>query len=282
MPAGLALALLLAAADVRAPIRIEPADLGPGSPFIVRVTRSDATRVTGTVFGRPLMFTGSAPEWTALGGVDLDDPVGETTLRVAITRRSGKRETATSRLKVGKRDYPTEELTVEEKYVEPPPEVSARIAREAALLNETYARVTPERLDGGRVTPPLPGVEGRNFGRRRVFNGQPRSPHTGADLSAPPGTAVRAAAAGRVVLTQELYFSGNLIVLDHGAGVFTQYAHLSAFEVAVGALVDAGQVIGRVGATGRVTGPHLHFGARVGAARVEPFALLELLRGGGA
>ena len=277
MPAGLALALLLAAADVPAPIRIEPADLGPGSPFIVRVTSPDATRVTGTVFGRPLTFVGTGGEWTAMGGVDLDDPVGEAPLQVDIERGSGKRSTARATLRVGARDYPTEELTVEEKYVEPPAEVSERIARETALLNETFGRVTPERLDKGRVTPPLPGVEGRNFGRRRVFNKQPRSPHSGADLSAPTGTPVVAAAAGRVVLAQELYFSGNMIVLEHGTGVFTMYAHLSAFEVAAGATVEPGQVIGRVGATGRVTGPHLHFGARIGAARVEPFALLKLL-----
>ncbi len=124
---------------------------------------------------------------------------------------------------------------------------------------------------------PLAGVKGRNFGRRRIFNDKPRSPHSGTDLSAPEGTPVEAAAAGRVALAEDLYFSGNLVVLDHGGGVYTLYAHLSRIDVEVGQPVKAGEIVGLVGATGRVTGAHLHWGARIGEARVDPASLLDLL-----
>jgi murein DD-endopeptidase MepM/ murein hydrolase activator NlpD len=111
-----------------------------------------------------------------------------------------------------------------------------------------------------------------------VFNGKPRSPHSGTDLTAPEGTPVQAAAGGVVALADDHYFSGRIVVLDHGGGIYTAYAHLSRIEVAAGDSVQAGETIGRVGATGRVTGAHLHWGARVGGARVNPDSLLELLR----
>ena len=123
---------------------------------------------------------------------------------------------------------------------------------------------------------PLPGVTGgRNFGHRRVFNGQPRAPHSGADLSAATGTPVRAANRGRVVLAKNLFFSGNAVFIDHGLGVYSVYLHLSEIGVEPGAMVGRGDVVGLAGATGRVTGPHLHWGVRVLDARVDPFSLLE-------
>jgi murein DD-endopeptidase MepM/ murein hydrolase activator NlpD len=110
-----------------------------------------------------------------------------------------------------------------------------------------------------------------------VFNGQPRNPHSGADFLSPSGTPIHAPNAGRVMLARELYFSGNTVVIDHGLGLFSLLAHLSAIDVHEGDRVAADQVVGRVGATGRVTGPHLHWAVRAGAARVDPLSVLALL-----
>jgi murein DD-endopeptidase MepM/ murein hydrolase activator NlpD len=123
-------------------------------------------------------------------------------------------------------------------------------------------------VEGGRPT--------GGFGLRRVINGQPRSPHTGYDWAAPVGTPVLAANAGRVALVAEHFFAGRNIVLDHGLGLFTFYYHLDETRVGPGEPVAAGQVIGAVGATGRVTGPHLHFAVVLAGARVDPESLLAL------
>ncbi len=116
--------------------------------------------------------------------------------------------------------------------------------------------------------------DGRNFGHRRVFNGQPRAPHSGADLRATTGTPIYAANRGRVVLAKDLFFSGNAVFIDHGYGLFTTYLHLSQIDVAVGEMVEQGQQLGLAGATGRVTGAHLHWGVRLVDARVDPFSLI--------
>jgi murein DD-endopeptidase MepM/ murein hydrolase activator NlpD len=126
---------------------------------------------------------------------------------------------------------------------------------------------------------PLDGVTtGGNFGRRRILNGQPGSPHTGVDFPSPTGTRVHAAQRGRVVLADSLYFPGNTVILDHGLGIYTLYGHLSAISVKVGDLVAPGTVLGKVGATGRVTGPHLHWGLTANNARVNALQIVKLLR----
>src|SRR5690606_30907835 len=126
----------------------------------------------------------------------------------------------------------------------------------------------------GSVALPVAGRPSSNFGLRSVYNGQPRSPHGGVDFSSPTGTPVRAPAGGRVALAEDLYFTGQTVILDHGLGLFSVLAHLSAMQVEQGSLVDGGTVVGRVGATGRVTGPHLHWGIRLHGARVDPISLI--------
>jgi murein DD-endopeptidase MepM/ murein hydrolase activator NlpD len=125
---------------------------------------------------------------------------------------------------------------------------------------------------------PAEGPAGSPFGLRRFFNGEPRSPHAGIDIKAPKGAPVVASNRGRVALTDELFFTGKTVVLDHGLGLFTLYVHLSEIEAKAGTMVDRGARIGKVGATGRVTGPHLHWGMRLGGQRVDPLALLEVLK----
>lgn len=262
-------------------IKVAPERPVPGTALRITISGVGAdARLRGTALETELVFLrGADGIWAAFAGVDLETPPGVYTFRVHGEWDGGATLEHAGEITVVAKDYPTEQLKVAAKYVEPPPEVAARIARESAALKELWARATPERVYDGATLRPLAGVPGRNFGRRRVFNGKPRSPHSGADLAAPVGTEVPAAARGRVALARELYFSGNLVVLDHGGGVYTLYAHLSRMNVSEGAMVAAGDIIGRVGATGRVTGPHLHWGARIGEARVDPGPLLELLAG---
>ena len=124
---------------------------------------------------------------------------------------------------------------------------------------------------------PIPGeTSGTNFGHRRIFNGEPRAPHAGADLRAKTGTPIHATNRGRVVLAKSLFFTGNTVILDHGMGIYSLYAHLSRLDVKVGDIINNGQQVGLSGATGRVTGPHLHWGMMVQGARVDPFTLVNL------
>lgn len=171
--------------------------------------------------------------------------------------------------------YPTESITgIEEKYVSPPPAELARIEREQKETAAVFARATPRKfaLPLGAPLADLP--EGGRFGARRIFNGQARSPHGGTDFHAAPGTTVFAAADGVVALAANQYFAGNAVYIDHGDGLVTMCFHFSAILVKAGDEVKRGQAIGKVGATGRVTGPHLHFGARWRGARVDPQLLL--------
>jgi len=168
-------------------------------------------------------------------------------------------------------------LTVPREMVELDPEAARRVAIERERLEDLWRRVTPERYWRGRFVPPVTVTERpHGFGFRRIINGQNRSPHAGADYAAPLGSGVQASNRGRVALAEEQFFGGNALVLDHGGGLYTIYLHLQESLVRVGEMVDKGQAIGRVGATGRATGPHLHFGVRLQGARVDPAALLRI------
>ena len=170
-------------------------------------------------------------------------------------------------------------LRVNEAYVTPPPAVEARIAREAAKLQTLMKGRTPRAWEGAFISP-VPVQPSDNFGMRSVFNGQPRQPHGGVDFSSPTGTPIRTPGAGRVVLADDLYFTGNTVLLDHGLGLFSLMAHLSKISVTEGQLVSRGETLGLVGATGRVTGPHLHWAVRLGGARVDPLSLLAMTAAG--
>jgi murein DD-endopeptidase MepM/ murein hydrolase activator NlpD len=273
----LSITIAVAAALV---VSVTPDRLTPGEPARIDVAGVPAgATVSGRFLDRDLVFL-PAPGGArlAFAGADLDVEPGVHRLEVTLREAGGAVATRAVEVTVDPKDYPVESLTVEPDYVEPPPEVSERIARETAALQALWRSASPEILFDGAVRRPIEGVEGRNFGRRRVFNGEPRSPHSGTDLSAPQGTPVVAAAGGVVALADDHYFSGRIVVLDHGGGVYTAYAHLSRIDVAAGDTVRAGDPIGRVGATGRVTGAHLHWGARVGGARVNPESLLPLLQ----
>jgi len=215
--------------------------------------------------------------WFAVLGVDLETKPGDHAINIVRTYADGRILRETETMTVAAREFPTTRLTVEPKYVELSDANQERTARERGEINAIYTTLTPDVYWSKPFQAPIPGTTGgRNFGHRRVFNDQPRSPHSGADLKATTGTPIEAANRGRVVLAKNLFFSGNAIFIDHGLGIYTVYLHLSETQVAEGDLVEKGQVIGLAGDTGRVTGPHLHWGARILDARVDPFSLLSL------
>jgi Peptidase family M23 len=231
----------------------------------------------GSLGGRPLSFFPYAGGRAALVGIDVETKSGLQPWRVAIMTPSDPPQTIEGRLKIHHRDFPVQRLTLPKKMVDLNPETERRVAAEAGQLRTLYRTVTPERFWRGRFTRPVGGSEpGTGFGARRVINGQPKAPHTGIDFGADTGTPVVAVNDGRVALVADFFFPGRLVVIDHGLGLYTLYFHLQEAAVTDGERVSRGQPIGAVGATGRATGPHLHFGAHVGAARIDPATLFEL------
>lgn len=196
-------------------------------------------------------------------------------LLVQVTSPSGRSETAT--VQVTPRDWPIEHVNgVPPKTVNPPPEIAARIEREQALV--TAARLRDDERTDFAVPFQWP-VEGRisgRFGNARVYNGQPGAGHSGMDIAAPAGTPVKAPAGGVVTFAApDLYLTGGTVLLDHGYGVSSNFLHLSRIDVTVGDRIEPGQVIGAVGATGRATGPHLHWGMNWFDTRIDPLLVLE-------
>ena len=211
-------------------------------------------------------------------GVDLEKAPGEYELKITGETASGEKMSCSVKVPVRQGRFATERLQVGKEFVEPSPEQVKRANEERQKLRDIFDSVTPERLWDGPFRIPLDGVTtGSNFGKRRILNGNPGSPHGGADLPGVTGTTVHAAQRGKVALAEELFFSGNTVVLDHGLGIYTFYGHLSEIDVKVGDVLEAGALLGKVGATGRVTGPHLHWGLTVGRARVNPLLLVKLL-----
>jgi murein DD-endopeptidase MepM/ murein hydrolase activator NlpD len=282
--AAIALAwLLVVAAPVAATaslrLAVDARAEQPGEPVLIVITSDvDLTAVEAEAFGhRTAGWRGaSARDWCVLVGIDLDVTLGRHPVTVTARTASGDiRETLN--LDVVAKTFRTRRLTVDDAFVNPPASAQARIEAEHAEQTRLFATVTPARLWGRGFVRPVPQPANSAFGTRSVFNGQPRNAHSGADFQSPAGTTVGAPAGGRVVLAKALYYSGQTVIIDHGLGVYSLLAHLSRIDVAVGDTIEAGATVGRVGATGRVTGPHLHWTVRIGDARVDPLALLTLV-----
>ena len=218
--------------------------------------------------------------WEALLGVDLELKPETYPLSLGANTESGREATCSVGIAVKEGKFATESLKVAPNFVQPNSEQLARAEEERKKLRAIYATVTPERLWDGAFQYPLESVHtGGNFGKRRVLNGTPGSPHGGVDFPAPAGTPVYAAQRGRVALAEALYFSGNTVILDHGLGLYTFYGHFESIAVKEGDVVEKGALIGKVGATGRVTGPHLHWGLSVNRARANPIDLIAMFGG---
>jgi len=277
---SLLLALALCAPAAAEPtLAIQSRAVQRGELLLVIVEGEAAKKPPTADFqGKPLEFfqAASTGTWLAFIGLDLDAPTGPSPLKAVLHDPSGRTVRRTETLDVGPGKFPVQELKVEQKFVTPAKSDAERAESESVKVHELYAHGEEKRLFEGRFDPPIPGAATARFGERRVFNGQPRSPHSGMDLKAKKGVPVRSPAAGKVVLAGPLYFSGNTIILDHGLGITTLYAHLSKMLVKRGDMVKKGQLIGKVGATGRVTGPHLHWALKFHEARVDPYSLVAL------
>ena len=251
----------------------------PGEIVVLEVVPSERpVMVRATAFGSTVRFfpDDDGRVWRGLIGLDLETEVGPHDVAIRATQASGAPARATYTLEVEPKSFPTRRLTVAPNFVNPPPEVIERIQREAARQQEIFTTSSEERLWQDGFLRPVPGESTSSFGRRSVFNGEPRNPHSGTDFRSGLGTPIAAPSRGRVVLAEDLYFSGNCVILDHGWGLYSFFAHLSEIDVQEGDQVGQGDVVGKVGATGRVTGPHLHWTVRLNNARVDPIALMTL------
>ena len=250
----------------------------PGELVVLTLTTPDGVEdVRLRAFTRDVRAFREAPRtWRALVGIDLDVAPGVHAVLIEGRSANGTIR-ATHDLRVRPHAFATRTLKVDEAFVNPPAETQARIHRESAELQRIWQASAPDRLWSEPFVRPVPGEAVSRFGTRSIFNGQPRSPHSGADFMSPTGTPIHAPNGGRVVLARDLYFSGNTVVIDHGLGLFSLLAHLSTIAVRDGDRVSANEIVGRVGATGRVTGPHLHWAVRASDARVDPMSVLALL-----
>jgi murein DD-endopeptidase MepM/ murein hydrolase activator NlpD len=270
-------ALLSSTQAPPAPLRVNaPATtLQPGSVVLLTIDTGDPVpALRARAFNRELApFRADGATWQVLVGIDMDVKPG--TYPVEI--EAGPQARTVYSLAVKPRRFPTRTLKVDPDLVNPPPSEMERIARETQQLHRIWDAPASARIWDGPFVPPVPDAANSSFGTRSIYNGQPRSPHSGTDFLSPAGRPIKAPNAGRVVLAAPLYFTGGTVVIDHGLGVLSLFAHLSSIGVREGDTVKTGDVIGEVGATGRVTGAHLHWSVRVAGARVDPLSLLAAL-----
>ena len=218
----------------------------------------------------------TSPGLLAFIGLDLGLEAGSYDMEVFIDKAAGEREYIKKQIIVPGKEFPLKKLWVDEKFVTPPKKFHERIRREREILDVVYEISSDEWLGEGLFIFPSTGKPVPNFGERRIFNNRPRSSHRGIDIIVPYGTPVAASNSGRVVLASHLYYAGKTVIIDHGMGVFTLYCHFSKIRTERGKLVKKGDIIGEIGATGRVTGPHLHWSVKVMGTSVDPFSILSL------
>jgi murein DD-endopeptidase MepM/ murein hydrolase activator NlpD len=222
---------------------------------------------------RAVLIVRQADGWLAIVGISLDTAPGA--YHVDVQQRGAAAQALP--FHISAKQYRVQELKVPPSQVNLSPEDEARVSREQEKVRGVLAAFTPDPPATLRLAQPVPGVRSSSFGLRRVFNGESRKPHSGMDIAAPTGTPIQAPLAGRVVDVGNYFFNGNDVIVDHGQGLMTMYCHLSKIRVEVGQQLKAGEVLGDVGATGRVTGPHLHWGVILNGASVDPALFLAPL-----
>ncbi|MDR2443254.1 MAG: M23 family metallopeptidase [Deltaproteobacteria bacterium] len=247
----------------------QPLDRGSPARVILKNLPPEA-QVTGQFDGKPIFFFKLDDAQIGLFGADIMLKAGAYPLTVSWSD-SVQTEKKVLDVIVKEKSYGVRDIKVPQNQVDLSPEDLARTKKESQETSKALATKTPERLWSGQFIEPVEGRINSSFGRQTRLNGVLNArPHAGADYLVPEGTPVKAPAAGRVILTGNHFFAGNSIYIDHGQGLISMYFHLSAIEVEYGALVKRGQIIGKVGRTGRVTGAHLHYGIYINGARIDP------------
>jgi murein DD-endopeptidase MepM/ murein hydrolase activator NlpD len=246
----------------------------PHSPWpggIAVIALEGAGRPEVSIDGRPVMVLARGDQWQAVVGIPLDHPADEPLL---LNVSQGSEAARSLSIDLREADYRVQRLTVDRKYVEPDQESLARILAEREVLDAALENFRDVDLNDIGLASPTPGTRSASFGSRRIFNDQPRSPHKGMDIAAGAGTPVQAPLPGTVTVAGDFYFNGNTVIVDHGQGLISLYCHLSVIDVYEDQAVDAGALLGKVGATGRVTGAHLHFATYLNGTAVDPALLL--------
>ena len=258
-------------------VALVPSVVEAGSPVLIHVDAGADATLEGEWLGRRIEFfpVRGGDGWNALAGVDVEAPVGPSTLHILV-RRAGALRDLSRAVEIHAAHYRTGRLTVPPRFVEPGPDQLKRIEAERELKGKVFAASAHERLWAGSFRAPVAAQPTDSFGTRRMFNGELASIHKGMDFRAVIGTPVRAGNSGLVVLARALYYEGNCVVIDHGMGLFTLSMHLSRIDVREGQRVETGERLGLSGATGRVTGPHLHWAVRWQGAYLDPAKLLRL------
>lgn len=262
-------------------VALTPAYVTAGSPELIRVN-GGADSVNGEWLGKKIAFFQGSDHatWFALVGVDVESPTGPATLKINTFQGDAQglhmNADLSQTVEIHPAHYRTGRLTVPPKFVEPGPDEQKEIAADADIKSKIFATSASEPLWHGSFRAPVHSPPTDSFGTRRMFNGKLASIHKGMDFRAPVGTVVRASNSGMVVLARPLYYEGNCVIIDHGLGLYTISMHFSRIDVHEGQRVDAGDKLGLSGATGRVTGPHLHWAVRWGNAYLDPAKMLRL------
>jgi len=259
-------------------VTLTPALVEAGSPELIRVDAPPAALVEGEWLGRKLQFFRGRDNhaWFALAGVDVEAPVGPSQLKISARMPQAGTRDLTRTVAIHPAHYRTGSLTVPPKFVSPDAEALKQIEADFQLKAKVFAASANEPLWTSSFRAPVTATATDSFGTRRMFNGKLASVHKGMDFRAAMGTPVRAGNSGVVVLARPLYYEGNCVIVDHGLGLFTLSMHFSRIDVKEGQHVAAGDQLGLSGATGRVTGPHLHWAVRWQGAYLDPAKLLRL------